>query len=88
MDKAEARRLLMAVFYRHRDVSVNLANVRVEPDGMNADRATARFNALVTGGRGGLLPEEARLYRVESEWQLEGRRWQLRELEARRMLDR
>lgn len=87
MDRADARRMLMAVFYRHRKISVNLASVRVEPDGMNGERATARFNALVTGGPGGLLPAEARLYRVESEWRRDGDDWKLVALKARHMLD-
>lgn len=87
MNKKDARRLVMAVFYRHQDISVNLANVRIEADGMNQDRAVARFNALVTGGRGGVIPEEARLYRVESVWEREGNDWRLKELIGRRMLD-
>lgn len=88
MDRKDARRLVMAVFYRHQNISVNLANVRVEPDGMNQDRVVARFNALVTGGRGGVIPEEARLYRVESVWQRQNGEWKLLVLEGRRMLDR
>ena len=84
--KEEARRLLMAVFYRHRDIGVVVTNIQVTPDAIRDDRASASFNALVTGGQGGLLPERAQLYRIHSEWQLDDD-WQLIALEAKRALE-
>lgn len=87
MDRDGASRTLMAVFYRHREIRVMLSNVEVVPDGTNRERASARFNALVTGGRGGILPDTAQLYRVESDWRLEDGEWQLLSLHAKRALE-
>jgi hypothetical protein len=82
----EARRLLMAVFYRHRNINIILTNIQVTPDSLRDDRATARFNALVTGGSGGLLPDRAQLYRIDSDWQYDGD-WKLISLQALRALE-
>lgn len=64
------RRELMA---RER-VRVRLIDVRVVMHG--DDRAVARFNALATGGSG-LIPEEGRLWRVETGWRRAGADWEL-----------
>lgn len=84
--KDEARRLLTAVFFRHRQISVVVTNIQVTPDTVRDDLASASFNALVTGGQGGLLLERAELYRVHSEWQLDGD-WKLLRIDARRALE-
>lgn len=87
MNRDDARRMLMAVFLRHQKISVILTNIQVTPDSVRLDRASARFNALVTGGSGGLLPQRAELYRMRSEWQLDGSDWKLIEMDARRALE-
>ena len=36
-----------------------------------------RFDAAVTGGAGGLLPQSGQVYDVETGWRLEGGEWRL-----------
>lgn len=84
--RKDALRLLLAVFYRHRNISVTLTNIDVIPDNMNRNRASASFNALTTGGDGGLLPSTAQLYRVQSEWVFNDE-WQMLSLSAKRALE-
>lgn len=86
-NRKDAMRMLLAVFYRHQSISVTLTNIEVTPDGMNRDRASATFNALTTGGDGGLLPATAQLYRVESDWQLSDGEWRMTAMKARRALE-
>lgn len=87
MTRDDARRMMTAIFMRHRNISVNLTNIRVELDSGSSSRASARFNALVTGGSGGILPDTAQLYRVESDWQLIDGEWMLVSASARRALE-
>src|SRR5690606_12032944 len=87
MDRRAVQRTLMAIFYRHRDISVTLTNIQVTPDPVNRSRASATFNALTTGGDGGLLPSSGELYRVESEWQLVDDEWKLLKLSGKRALE-
>jgi hypothetical protein len=82
----QARRMLTAVFMRHRNINVVVTNIQVLPDSLREDRATARFNALVTGGSGGILPDRAELYRIDSEWHYDGD-WKLLRIDARRALE-
>jgi hypothetical protein len=86
LGKEQAGRMLTATFFRHKNISVVLTNIEVTPDSIRDDRASARFNALVTGGSGGMLPDRAQLYRISSEWQLADD-WQLIALEAKRALE-
>ena len=86
MNRRDIQRLLLATFYRHQSISVTLTNIRVETDTMNKNRATAYFNALTTGSDGGWLPNTAQLYRVESEWVLDGD-WMMQSLSAKRALE-
>ncbi len=55
-------------------VRVRRVDTRVELVG--EQRARASFNALATGGSG-LLPDEGRLWRVETGWRLDAGRWRL-----------
>lgn len=87
MDRRAVQRTLMAIFYRHQDISVTLTNIQVTPDPVNRSRASATFNALTTGGDGGLLPSSGELYRVESEWQLVDDEWKLLKLSGKRALE-
>jgi len=56
------------------DVGVHTMDIRVERIGDK--RAVATFRALATGGSG-LLPDEGRLWRVETGWRRDGNRWRL-----------
>lgn len=86
LDLEQARRLLMATFFRHRNINVLLTNIQVTPDNLRDDLASAQFNALVTGGSGGILPSQAQLYRIHSTWRNDGE-WQLVSLQAKRALE-
>lgn len=86
LGKEQAGRMLTATFFRHREISVVLTNIQVTADSIREDRAEATFNALVTGGSGGILPDRAQLYRISSEWQNDGD-WKLIAMEAKRALE-
>lgn len=86
LDLDQVRRIMTATFFRHRNISVVLTNIQVTPDDIRDDLASANFNALVTGGSGGILPDRAQLYRIESQWRNDGE-WQLVSLQAKRALE-
>ncbi|GAB3333173.1 DUF4440 domain-containing protein [Marilutibacter aestuarii] len=74
MDRDAARRMAALMFLRYRDVGVTLGPARTEISGSHA---TVRFEALLTGGGGQLLPESVRAYQVDSGWRLEDGEWRL-----------
>ncbi|MBB1059310.1 DUF4440 domain-containing protein [Marilutibacter spongiae] len=74
MDRDAARRMAALMFLRYRDIGVTLGPARTE---MSGSHATVRFEALLTGGGGRLLPDSARAYQVESGWRLEDGEWRL-----------
>ena len=74
LDHDGARRLAQLLFLRHRDVGASFGPLQIA---MHERNATVRFTAALSGGRGGLLPETAQVYRVETGWRLEGDAWRL-----------
>lgn len=76
MDRRAARQLAAGMFLRYRDVGASLGPVTVELRG--AGDAVARFDVLVTGGSGGLLPERGRVYAVQTGWRDVDGAWLLR----------
>ena len=74
LDREGAVRLAQAMFLRHRAVGIHAGPLTLE---MGSAHATVRFQAALTGGDGGVLPETARLYRVETGWRLEEGDWRL-----------
>jgi hypothetical protein len=88
MSRYEAKQLLGLTLRRHRDVGIVITNLRVEPDPVRGDAASARFNAMITSKYDSrLLPDSGQIYRVESEWRLEDERWLLYRLDSRRALE-
>ena len=75
MDRRAAARLAQVTFMRHQDIGVSV----VGPLDLTIsdDRASVRFDAALTGGSGGLLPDRARIQSVETGWRLEGGEWRL-----------
>jgi len=75
MDRGAAARLAQATFMRHRDIGVSI----VGPLDLtiSGERASVRFDAALTGGSGGFLPERARLHSVETGWRLESGDWRM-----------
>lgn len=55
-------------------IGVTMGPVTVE---LHGDTATARFTALLTGGSGAWLPEQAQTYQVTTGWRLQDGDWQL-----------
>lgn len=80
MDRESASRMLRMYFLRYRDVSAVAGPLHVELVG---ERARVRFSVLLSGGSGGLLPESARAWEVESGWLRVGGDWRLIALDWR-----
>lgn len=74
LDRDGAGRLARLSFLRYREVGVRLGPLEVRMQGAHA---RVGFTAALTGGSGGLLPESARLYRVDTGWRLEDGDWRL-----------
>ena len=74
MDDAGARRLAQGMFLRYRDVGTRLGPLAVE---LRDRHATVRFDAVVTGGAGALLPQSGQVYEVTTAWRLEDDEWRL-----------
>jgi hypothetical protein len=75
LDRDGALQMARVSFLRHRQVGVAIVGplqVRMQPEHASVD-----FDAALTGGSGGILPDAARLYRVETGWRLEGGQWRL-----------
>lgn len=87
LNRFQAVHLLRFTLKRFRHISVTLTNIRVSPDSVRKDTATATFNALVTGSNNRFLPQTGQLYRVESTWRLDGGEWKLLHMESKRALE-
>ena len=74
MDDAGAWRLAQGMFLRYRDIGTRLGPLDVQ---LQERHATVRFDAVVTGGAGTLLPQSGQVYDVTTAWRLEGDDWRL-----------
>ncbi|MFP4207677.1 MAG: hypothetical protein ACLFSC_03395 [Wenzhouxiangella sp.] len=74
IDRRGARLLLMRELRAHQQLRVRLLDIEVEP--VSEERATASFQALLSGGSG-LIPEDAGWYRVQTGWRRNGSDWEL-----------
>lgn len=74
LDRDDARRLAQGLFLRNEKVGVVLGPLDVE---MQPDHATVRCTAVLTGGAGGLLPDNGDLYDLTTGWRLEDGDWLL-----------
>jgi hypothetical protein len=81
-----AGRTLRHMLDRYRDINVVISGLDVTQDPLRNDLAHVRFNTLVTGGQGGLVPERGELYRIDSQWRYDGQ-WRLLNATARRALE-
>lgn len=75
MDRDAARRLAAGMFLRHRQVGVASGPLQVRMHGQ--DSASLQFDAALTGGSGGMLPQQAQWYRVETGWRLQDGEWRM-----------
>jgi len=75
MDRAALHNLLRAQLLARDSVGVTTGRLDVS---LQADTATVRFDALLTGaGRGRWLPDSAQSYRVTTGWRREDNEWRL-----------
>jgi hypothetical protein len=74
LDRAAMHNLLRAQLLRNQHVGVTRGPLDIQLQG---ERATVRFNLILTGGAGGLLPERAQGYDITSGWRDEDGEWKL-----------
>lgn len=84
--RKDAQRLLLFHAMRNQSISIVRSNTRAELDPLYQDQASVSFNALVTGGDGGLLPARGNSYRVESGWIFVDGDWYLERLDWQPLL--
>lgn len=73
-DKQWIKRTLAFYMLRHQAINTVITSIQVEVESI--DSAKAQFNALLTGGEG-LIPQRGALYRVQTDWRIEGGEWVL-----------
>lgn len=74
LDRRGLQRLLQLQLLGNAQVGATLGPVTVE---LRDDTAQARFDAVLTGGSGRLLPERAQAWHVTTTWRRDGADWQL-----------
>lgn len=73
MDRDGLRRYLGVLWLRSRDVGVTLGPLDIA---LQDTHATVGFTAVATGGEG-VLPDQARVWKVHTAWRREGDDWRL-----------
>ena len=74
LDREGARRMAQALYLRHRDIGIIIGPIEVA---LQEQHATVRFDAVLTGGSGGLLPDSGRIYAVTTGWSMEDNEWRM-----------
>jgi len=74
MDREALHNLLRVKFRANADVGATIGPLDVTLQG---NHATVRFTALLTGGSGRWLPDQAGAYQVTTGWRLEDGDWRL-----------
>jgi ketosteroid isomerase-like protein len=74
LDRDGAHRLAQGMFLRYRGIGATIGPLEIV---LRDQHAQVRFDAVVTGGSGGLLPESGQAYEVETGWRVEGGEWRL-----------
>ncbi|KGE52438.1 hypothetical protein [Xanthomonas axonopodis] len=74
LDAAGLRRLMQVQMLGNQQIGVTMVPVEVA---LGGDTATVRFIALLTGGNGRWVPDQAQTYQVTTGWRLQGKDWQL-----------
>ena len=65
IDRAALHNLVRLQVMRNASIGATMGPVTVE---MQGERARVEFDVVLTGGAGGLLPERAQAYAIESGW--------------------
>ena len=74
MDRAALHNLLRLQVLGKTSVRVNTGPVQVQVAG---DTATAKFDVLLVGSSGRMLPDSARSYSITSGWRIEDGQWRV-----------
>lgn len=74
LDRSGAHRLAQGTFLRYRDIGVRIGPLDIA---MQEQHARVRFDAVLSGGGGGLFPESGQIYAVETGWRMEGGQWRM-----------
>ncbi|MEO8741637.1 MAG: nuclear transport factor 2 family protein [Lysobacteraceae bacterium] len=74
LDRKGLERYLRFMQLRETSIHASLGPITVKLQG--ADRATAEFTAVFTGGDG-LLPDDGRIEHINTGWRLDGSKWKL-----------
>lgn len=74
LDRAALQQVVRLQVMRNAAIGATLGPIEVAIQG---ERATVEFDAVLTGGTGGLLPERAQGYRIKSGWRDGGDGWQV-----------
>jgi hypothetical protein len=79
LDRTGAVRLAQLTFLQHPDIGATLGPLRIQwfPSAANPDHAAVQFSAVLTGGSGAMLPDQAQVYQVKTGWRREGDTWLL-----------
>lgn len=74
LDRDGASQMARLYFFRFRAIRVVAGPLDVSLQGQ---RGSVSFVAALTGGQGGLLPEQAQAWRVETDWRHDDGDWKL-----------
>ncbi|WP_166207277.1 nuclear transport factor 2 family protein [Cognatiluteimonas telluris] len=79
LDRTSAVRLAQMTFMQHPDIGATLGPLQIRwfPSAANPDHAAVEFSAVLTGGSGAMLPDQAQVYQVKTGWRREGDTWRL-----------
>ena len=80
MDKKAAQQQMMLVFMRFKNVNILVINRTCQLDNSYRDRGHCSAQVAISGAQG-LIPERADYYKVNSQWQLDDKDWQLVQLQ-------
>lgn len=76
MDKKAVQQRMLLLFLRYKNVNILVINRSCQLDNSYHDRGHCSAQVAATGTQG-LIPERADYYKVKSQWQLDGKDWQL-----------
>ena len=73
MDRDNFRRYVQLIWLQQKDIGVKTGPLNVK---LMGERATVDFTVVLTGGQG-FIPDDGRIYQVQTGWRLEGDEWKL-----------
>lgn len=79
MDKKAAQQQMILAFMRFKNINILVVNRNCQLDNSYHDRGHCSAQVAISGAQG-LIPERANYYNVKSQWQLDGKNWQLIQL--------